>query len=326
MARIPSSKRAKRTPPTLADQLYPEDGAQDASPDDKEEADAPEQTGATRTPMQKAADSLYPQTGRDDAEDEGGNDAGETEPDADDSDGADRGDDGGTEDDAADDDEEPAQGESGPAAQTGADRVHAVLGMFGVKGEPGSKEAEAMAKLEAGVRKAIADAEASKGAPLTPDEEQNVTGEYIADHAMKWLRLNKHDPDKMVKDMLAGVGNPKYKGRCATRFREAFEAAKGDSRGHPVSAKDWGPTLEKNGYERVSPENYVPQNGDVRVISGVPPKDPKHPTPGEKYGHIEVYDAEHHQWVSERKEQGDGIAQMYKDRHATVTVYRFNPF
>ncbi len=107
MAIIPTRKRAKRTPPTLADQLYPEDSPQGESVDDEEEGDAPEQTGATRSPMQKAADSLYPQTGQDDAEDEGEDDTGETDQDADDPDGADQEDDGDADDDAADEDAQP---------------------------------------------------------------------------------------------------------------------------------------------------------------------------------------------------------------------------
>lgn len=97
--------RAKRAPLSLADQLYPEDGPQDASPDDEDEADAPEKTGAPRTPMQKAADSLYPENGRDDAEEEE-DDQGETDQDTDEPDGADQEDEGVAEDDASDDEAE----------------------------------------------------------------------------------------------------------------------------------------------------------------------------------------------------------------------------
>ncbi len=39
-----------------------------------------------------------------------------------------------------------------------------------------------------------------------------------------------------------------------------------------------------------------------------------------------VYDAEHKLWVSKRKEFGDGISPGFRSRHATITVYRFNPF
>ncbi len=109
--------RAKRAPLSLADQLYPEDGPQDASPDDEDEADAPEKTGAPRTPMQKAADSLYPQNGQDDAEDE--EDDTETDQDADDREGADQEDDGDSEDDAADDDEKPAEAAKAKAQPKG---------------------------------------------------------------------------------------------------------------------------------------------------------------------------------------------------------------
>lgn len=98
--------RAKRTPSSLADQLYPENGPQDESPDDEGEADAPEETGAPRTPMQRAADSLYPEKGRDDAGGEEEDDTGETDQDADDPDGADQEDEGNSDDDASDDEAE----------------------------------------------------------------------------------------------------------------------------------------------------------------------------------------------------------------------------
>ncbi len=325
MARAPNRTRAKRTLySSIADQLYPEDNPQESATEEPDEDAGDEQDGAAgESPVQPMsqkdmADKVYP----DDAESEGeSEDAAEAQ----DDEGSE--DEGDSEDKEPGAEDEPAQGENGQAAQGAANRMHAVLGMFGVKPsrDQNSKEAEGAAKLEAGVRKAIAEAEASKGGPLTPDEEQNITGEYIADHAMKWLPVRKHDPDLMVKDMWDRSG-AKPDGKCATRFRKVFEKAGGDSTGYPVSAKDWGPTLERSCYEKVSAENYEPQNGDVRVISGVPPKDPKNPKSAELNGHIEVYDADHNQWVSERKEPGDGISSTFRKGHATITVYRFNPF
>lgn len=315
---------ARRTPFTsMAGQLYPEDDQQDFETAGPEEdaagvPDEPDTSPAQPMTQEEMADKVYP------AEAEG-KDSKQNPPDNQDAEDVDEGP-GEEEQEGA----QPAQGEHGPAAQAGADKVHAVLGAFGIKNEPGSKEAEAMAKLDAGVRKAIADAEASKGAPLTAEEEQNISSEYIANHAMKWLRVGKHDPDKLVKDMWDGVDNPDDIAHCARRFREAFEISGGNAQvvggKNPPAGKDWGPTLEKNGYEKVSTENYTPQNGDVRVISGVPPRDPQHPTPPEKYGHVQVYDGEHKQWVSERKEGPDGISSVFKRGHATIAVYRFNPF
>jgi hypothetical protein len=271
--------------------------------------------------QKEMADKVYP-------DDAAGGDESEDDTGAQDDEGSEE--EGDSEEEPGDEDE-PAQGENGAAAQASADRLHGVLGMFGVKpsAEQSSKEAEGVAKLEAGMRKAIADAEASKGAPLTPDEEQNIAGEYIANHAMKWLPVRKHDPDKLVKIMWDGAGL-EYNHKCAATFRAAFNQADGNAKAvgnqNPPGGKDWGPTLEKNGYEKVSAKNYQPQNGDVRVISGVPPKDPQHPTPPEKWGHVQVYDGEHNQWVSERKEGAYGISSVFKDGHATINVYRFNPF
>lgn len=311
---------ARRTPFTSkAGQLYPEGDLQDIAPDGPEEEAAgvlgkPDTSPAQPMTQEEMADKVYPDSSN-------GNDNAQNPPEDQDA----GGEDDGQESDDPENQERPTQGEHGPAAQAGADKVRGVLGAFGVKNEPGSKEAEAMAKLETGVRKAIADAEASKGAPLTPEEEQHISGEYIANHAMKWLRVGKHDPDKMVENMWRRAGTA-YNEACATRFREEFEAAHGNSKGHPGAAKDWGPTLVKNGYEKVSPENYEPQNGDVRVFSDVPPKDPLHPTQSELYGHIQVYDAKHKQWVSEAKEPGGGVIAPFNKGLGTIAVYRFNPF
>lgn len=329
MAYAPGPSRAKRTrSSSLARQLYPEDDPQDPVMEEPDEDAGDEQDAAAeKSPIKplsqkEMADKVYP----DDAE---GEDESEDSADARDDEGTE--DEGGSEDKEPGDEDDPAQGENGQAAQDAANRMHGVLGMFGVKpsGEQNSKEAKGAAKLEAGLRKAIADAEASKGAPLTSDEEQNISGEYIANHAMKWLPLRKHDPDRLVKIMWDGAG-PAYNNKCGATFRAAFKKADGNPQAvggkNPPGGKDWGPTLEKNGYEKVVTKNYQPQNGDVRVISGVPPKDPKNPTPPEKWGHVQVYDGEHNQWVSERKEGPAGISSVFRDGHASIAVYRFNPF
>ncbi len=110
MVQALNRSRAKRTPPSLADQLYPEDGPQDASPDDEGKPDVPEETGAPRTPMQRAADSLYPENGRGDAKEEG--DTSETDQDADDPE-----DEGAAEDDASDGEEQQGKKEDSPQSK-----------------------------------------------------------------------------------------------------------------------------------------------------------------------------------------------------------------
>ena len=65
------------------------------------------------------------------------------------------------------------------------------------------------------------------------------------------------DPDTFA-DTITRIELPGPKKKCATHVRQAFEAAGGDSAGHPNDAKDWGPTLERNDLAPVDPTNYQP--------------------------------------------------------------------
>ena len=98
-------------------------------------------------------------------------------------------------------------------------------------------------------------------------------------------------------------------GKCAAYCRRAFEAGGVDTSGHPVDAKDWGPTLLKNGAAVVSPDGYAPQKADVAVFAG----SDSHP-----YGHITVYDGK--QWVSDFKQRN---MSPYRTAAPPVTIYRF---
>ena len=82
----------------------------------------------------------------------------------------------------------------------------------------------------------------------------------------------------------------------------------GDSTGHPRSAKDWGPILEKNNFSKVNPENYVPKPGDTMVFQS---------TPGHEHGHIQAYDGP--KWISDYT-QNNTIPPSYKS--APYTIYR----
>ena len=75
-------------------------------------------------------------------------------------------------------------------------------------------------------------------------------------------------------------------GKCAAYCRRAFEAGGVDTSGHSIDAKDWGPTLLKNGAVVVPQDGYSPQKADVAVFAG----NDAHPI-----GHITVYDGK--QWV-----------------------------
>src|SRR5260221_2252913 len=77
-------------------------------------------------------------------------------------------------------------------------------------------------------------------------------------------------------------------GKCARFVREALEAAEANTIGHPVDAKDWGPTLLHAGFAAVTDVPYVEQLGDVVVIQ---------PTSVNRHGHIAGFDGEN--WISD---------------------------
>ena len=98
-------------------------------------------------------------------------------------------------------------------------------------------------------------------------------------------------------------------GKCAAYCRRAFEAGGVDTSGHPIDAKDWGPTLLKNGATVISPDGYTPSKADVAVFNG----SDAHP-----HGHIAVYDGK--QWVSDFKQRN---MSPYRTGAPPVTIYRF---
>jgi len=102
---------------------------------------------------------------------------------------------------------------------------------------------------------------------------------------------------------------PHSLGKCAAYCRRAFEAGGVDTSGHPIDAKDWGPTLLKNGAAVISPDGYTPQKADVAVFAG----SDAHP-----YGHITIYDGK--QWVSDFKQRN---MSPYRSGTTPVTIYRF---
>jgi type VI secretion system secreted protein VgrG len=102
---------------------------------------------------------------------------------------------------------------------------------------------------------------------------------------------------------------PHSLGKCAAYCRRAFEAGGVDTNGHPIDAKDWGPTLLKNGATVISPDGYTPQKADVAVFAG----SDAHP-----HGHITIYDGK--QWVSDFKQRN---MSPYRSGTTPVTIYRF---
>ncbi len=104
---------------------------------------------------------------------------------------------------------------------------------------------------------------------------------------------------------------PFGKGLCATYVRKALEAAGGDTTGHPVNARDWGPTLEKMGFAVVDPKDYTAQRGDVIVIQS---------TSTSKPGHIEGYDGKN--WISDFVQPALWPGPSYREEKPAYKIYR----
>lgn len=83
---------------------------------------------------------------------------------------------------------------------------------------------------------------------------------------------------------------PKHK--CAKYVRVALQAGGGNVKGHPVDAKNWGPTLLRMGFHEVTvddSETFQFMKGDVVVIQPY--------EGGNTSGHIAAYDGK--VWISD---------------------------
>jgi len=77
-------------------------------------------------------------------------------------------------------------------------------------------------------------------------------------------------------------------GKCALHVRLALADAGLVPESHPVSAKDWGPTLETLGFTQVPGDDSEAVLGDIAVIQA---------TSDSEHGHIEGYDGT--EWISD---------------------------
>jgi hypothetical protein len=112
------------------------------------------------------------------------------------------------------------------------------------------------------------------------------------------------DLQKMT-EWLDSHANAKSVGKCAKYVRQALEAGGGDTTGHPVSAKNWGPILEKMGFKPVPESNYISKLGDVAVFQ---------PRERNGHGHIQAYDGKG--WVS------DFIQPRFRPNRRDTTPYQ----
>ena len=117
-----------------------------------------------------------------------------------------------------------------------------------------------------------------------------------------------------VTDAINNSAKPGPTGKCATHVRKALEAGGVDTSGHPVDAKDYGPTLKKNGFEAVGGDDYKPQKGDVVVIQ---PYEGGNPS-----GHIAIFNGT--EWVSDTKQRDMWGGPGYRKHQPPHVVYRRN--
>ena len=119
------------------------------------------------------------------------------------------------------------------------------------------------------------------------------------------------DRNKFVSTLKNNALPPFGKGVCAKHVRIALEAAGANTAGHPVSAKDYGPLLKKNGFTVVIATPYVPQLGDIAVIQR---------TSNGPHGHIEGYDGAN--WISDFVQREFWPGPKYRAEKPRFEIYR----
>jgi|GEM_PF-1581891 len=111
---------------------------------------------------------------------------------------------------------------------------------------------------------------------------------------------------------------------CAKKVREALEAG-GIVLEQTGYAKNYGPSLEKAGFEPVSTRdnknNYEPQLGDVAVLQPHSSQKPVDKT-GNQAGHMSIYDGK--TWYSDFRQNNDWYGGgNAKKENPDYTIYRF---
>lgn len=102
---------------------------------------------------------------------------------------------------------------------------------------------------------------------------------------------------------------------CAMFVRRALEAGGADTKGHPTPAREYGPTLTRNGFHSITvedPATFHFMKGDIVVIEPT-----KH---GNAAGHIAGYNGEN--WVSDFVQRGFWPGAAYEKEKPSYVVYR----
>ena len=124
------------------------------------------------------------------------------------------------------------------------------------------------------------------------------------------------DKQRFVTFLRANVSLQQFgEGRCAKFVRVALADAGLVPTSHPVSAKDWGPTLVSLGFAELVAGDTDYQLGDVAVIQG---------TSESKDGHIQGYDSAARQWISDfvEKKRDFWPGPSFRKEKPAFVVYR----
>lgn len=98
-------------------------------------------------------------------------------------------------------------------------------------------------------------------------------------------------------------------------MRLALEAGGANTKGHPPPAKEYGPTLMRNGFHAIivdDPAKFHFLKGDIVVMEPT-----KH---GDQAGHIAGYDGKN--WVSDFVQRGFWPGPAYEKEKPSYVVYR----
>jgi hypothetical protein len=152
--------------------------------------------------------------------------------------------------------------------------------------------------------------------------DQDIEGQISEQNKIGFRKLitdSDRPPPKIDMDKFADALNKnaheKSKEECAAYVRRALKISGADTDGHPKQAKNWGPTLERNGFVMLDKTNYTPQKGDVVVIQ--PYKG------GNDAGHMAAYDGK--QWISDFKQRDFWGGKEYRRIQHSHEIYRHIP-
>jgi hypothetical protein len=128
-------------------------------------------------------------------------------------------------------------------------------------------------------------------------------------------------------DYLQSNAQPASTKFCARYVREALQAGKLPLSNHPLSAKDYGPTLRAAGFREIQlpqllrapvfQDSSLFMAGDVAVFEGLPDAGG-----GFEHGHIQIFDGD--DWISDFKQRGFCPAPQFNA--GRYKVYRYRHF